>query len=57
MTIGELRKLIEDAPEDAQIHFDLGDHESPLAIHECWLTTTLDAVYFLFLPPDNWTRT
>jgi len=56
MNVGDMRKLLEDAPNDAPIHFDLGDHESPLSVYEQWLTTTLDGVYFLFSVPENWER-
>lgn len=57
MTVGQMRKLIEDADDEGPVKFYLGDAASPMEAHEWYATSTKDAVYIEFMPPDNWTRT
>jgi len=57
MKIGELKKLLEDADDEGKVIFHLGDVASPMEPHEWWRTSTLDAVFITFMPPDGWLRT
>lgn len=47
MKVDDMRKLLEDVPGDAQIRFQLGNHDAPLEVEQAqtWRTGTLDAVF------------
>ena len=56
MTAGEMRKLLEQVPDDGNVHFNLGDVATPLEVSEDYTTGTKDAAYIEFHVPPDWTR-